>query len=183
MTDKATLTHRASLSLGHCLWPSAGGEMAWVEEVGVQGMAKAPEARRCPRGFWRVACMYVSGVQGGPWWGWTTGCSHLLKTAQRRHRGRSNEAEQAGGDKWFGKKLLIVWNTALVIRKTFLTIVYDSICCIVCVRIVIICRRKQQSLIGMYTRKYIMAQRGQMCSFSSGDNYSAERSIKTTQAA
>lgn len=95
MKDKATLTHRVSLSLGHCLWPSAGGEMALVEEVGVQGMAKGPEARRCPRGFGRVACMYVSGVQGGPWWGWTTGCSHLLKTGQRRHRGRSNEAEQA----------------------------------------------------------------------------------------
>lgn len=57
--------------------------MAWVEAVEVQGMAKAPEAPdapRCPRGFWRVACTCVYGEQGGPWWRWTTGCSHLDRT-------------------------------------------------------------------------------------------------------
>lgn len=59
--------------------------MAWAEVVGVQGMAMALEARdalRCPRGFWRVACMYASGEQGGPWWHWMTGCSHLLRTEE-----------------------------------------------------------------------------------------------------
>lgn len=76
------LTHQLSLFLGRCLWPSAAVWMAWVEEVGAQGMEMVPDAHCCWRGFWQVACMYASGVQGGPWWGWTTGCSHLLKTGQ-----------------------------------------------------------------------------------------------------
>lgn len=56
-----------------------------MEVVGVQGMAMAPgapDALRCPRGFWRVACTYESVEQGGPWWRWMTGCSHLLRTEE-----------------------------------------------------------------------------------------------------
>lgn len=82
--------------------------MAWVEAVGVQGMAKAPEAPdalRYLRGFWRVACRYVSGEQGGPWWCWMTGCSHLLRIGQRR----SNEAEQPRQEETngFGRNYLL----------------------------------------------------------------------------
>lgn len=80
--DEAPRTRRASLSRDRCLWPSAGGGMAWAEVGGAQGTAEAhggPDALRCPRGLWPAACTCVSGERGGPWWGWMRGCSHLSR--------------------------------------------------------------------------------------------------------
>lgn len=47
--------------------------------------------------------------------------------------------------------------------KTSLTTVYDSICCIVCVRIVVICRGKAQRVIKIQVYKVFIAQRVKKC--------------------
>lgn len=53
-----------------------------------------------------------------------------------------------------------------VTHKAGLTIVYDSICCIVCVRVVIICRRKEKKiLIGKHVQTHFMIHKVQVCSF------------------
>lgn len=123
-------TRRLRLCLARCLWPLAAGWRAWVEEEEeAQGKAKAREGRRrcrCWRGFWRAACTCASWAPGGPWWGWTTGCSRLL--GKQRQRSWVATGWKRGG----GRR----WNPAGA--QTCLTTVDDGVCRIVCVRIVVI---------------------------------------------
>lgn len=124
----AVRTRQQSLCLARCLWPSAAGWKAWVEEEEAQGRAKAPEDRRhcrCWRGFWLAACTCASWVRGGPWWGWTTGCSRLWR----------NGTEELSPDQTEDRRRLTVKSC---LCGTRLTAVDDGVSRVVSVRIVVI---------------------------------------------
>lgn len=101
--------------------------------VGVQVTEMGPGSRRCPSGFWRAACRCVFWVQGVTWWCWT-GCDHLL------HKGERHWWLKKGGQMAEIRRQMN-WKDCF---PETLTVVYDSVCCTVCVRIVIIWRKRKR---------------------------------------
>lgn len=81
-----------------------------------------------------------------------TGCGHLLRKKWRQWR-KSDEGSGPERRRLYGvrKKSIVILISAT--SGESLTAVYESICCTVCVRIVIICRRRVKRLTGIHAQE------------------------------